>query len=162
MTGDKGTRMMVGTRLLCLFACTAVFWVGCRTIRDPQAIRVDLKSDRMTYGVGDTFRGTIAFTNTAASRNRISWPDAAWYVVDVYDSRDSLVYEYPAGVAQIITDVDFAPLETKVYALVFRLERADTSTWPQPCPPLPAGAYRLHGKLSVTDGPSADLSFTIE
>jgi hypothetical protein len=157
---NKAEHLVRAASYLCLLVVVSLLGTGCRAKTGPGAISIEFKSNRTPYAVGDTFNGTVALTNTSSSQNDILAYDTGWFIVDVYNFWGHCVLEYPEMNFPAMTELDFAPYETKTETVAFRLERTDTGEFP--LPPIPAGLYRLHGGIDVRDSPSADLYITIE
>jgi len=124
-----------------------------------EAIRTELGSDRASYFAGDTFRGTLTFTNATPEEAVIRAQNDPPFGVQCYDSHDFLVCRYPAMLElPVIRVLDFAPGESKTETLAFRLEGLPLMDTP---PPLGPGTYRLRGELALPNAPYSEINIVI-
>jgi hypothetical protein len=124
-----------------------------------QSIRTVLRSAQASYFVGDTFRGTLTFTNTAPEEAVVRAQNDPPFGVQCYDSHDSLVCRYPARLElPVIRVLNFAPGESKIETLAFPLEGLQLTASP---PPLDPGAYHLKGELALPNAPYSELNIMI-
>ena len=146
--------MLSGVVVLFLFAVAG----GCRGRAGAEVIVAELKSDYASYAVGDTFRGSLTFTNPT-SRNAIAGIPSGEpeYEVLGYDNEsDSLVLRFAPEPDSGITTFGLSPGQSEVKKLGFPLVY-----WAVPETLLPAGSYRLRGLLNSPGGPHSDITIRI-
>ena len=128
--------------LLCLLLAAVALLAGCGPISHPSPgnLELTLRSDKTSYKSGESFTGTLMFTNKTRRSIDVEFRSLGQYHVDVYDSDGVARIEmFPGGTYLAVSHLTLDPLASRVDTLEFALVYyVDTI----PCQ-LPLGTYRI-------------------
>ena len=151
--------MRHGILLYLLLAAVALL-AGCGPITHPSPsdLELTLRSDKTSYKSGESFTGTLMFTNKTRRSIDVEFRTLGQYHINIYDSEGVARIEmFPGGTYLAVSHLTLDPLGTRVDTLEFRLVYY-VDTIPHPLPP---GAYRLRAWIDRFEDIYSEENITI-